>query len=114
MNNKVLVELIVPEIDKRFSVFLPANKKIGNIIIILNKAIHELDNNHVKSGNSLYNWETGQKYKIDILLYNTDIRGGTALVLFWYLKGLISKNVNKIRIYIFFVNIVEITLMGMI
>jgi len=82
MNNKVLVELIVPEIDQRFSVFLPVNKKIGNIIMLLNKAINELDSNHIKTGTSLYNRETGKKYEINLLLYNTDIRSGVALVLF--------------------------------
>jgi len=82
MNNKVLVEIIVPEIDKKFSVFLPANKKIGNIIMLLNKAIYELDSNHIKSNNSLYNWESGERYEINVLLYNTNIRSGTALVLF--------------------------------
>ena len=82
MNNKVLVEIIVPEIDRKFSVFLPINKKIGNIIILINKAIYELDNNHIKNTNSLYNRETGRKYEVNLLLYKTDIRNGTALVLF--------------------------------
>ena len=44
MKNKVLVDLIVPEIDEEYSVYLPINKKIGNIIILLNKAIYELTN----------------------------------------------------------------------
>lgn len=81
MNNKVLVELILPELDRKFDVYLPINKKIGNIIILLNKAIHEIDNNHIKSNNALYNRETGERYKIDTLLYATNIRNGTVLVL---------------------------------
>lgn len=81
MNNKVLVELLVPEINKKFSVFLPINKRIGNIIILLNKAINEIDENHIKNNNSLYNRETGQKYDINVLLFNSDIRNGMALVL---------------------------------
>ena len=82
MNNKILIELIVPEIDQRFSIFLPVNRKIGNIVTLLNKAISEIDSNHLATGNSLYNWETGQKYEVNELLYNTNIRSGTALVLF--------------------------------
>ena len=81
MNNKVLVELIVPEIDRIFDIYLPINKKIGNIIILLNKAIHELNENHIKTSNSLYNRETSERYDIDTLLYNTDIRNGTTLIL---------------------------------
>ncbi len=81
MNNKVLIELIVPEIDKRFSIFLPINKRIGNIILLLNKSINEIDENHIKTSNSLYNRDTGQKYDINLLLYNSDIRSGMVLVL---------------------------------
>ena len=82
MNNKVLVELIVPEIDRKFSVFLPINKKIGNIILLLNRAINEIDPNHTKISNSLYNQDSARKYDIDQLLYDTDIRSGVSLVLF--------------------------------
>ena len=31
MDNKVLVTIIVPLIEKKYEVFLPANKKIGEI-----------------------------------------------------------------------------------
>ena len=44
MNNKVLVNINVPEIDKNFDVYLLINKKIGNIIIILKKLINKLNN----------------------------------------------------------------------
>ena len=33
INNKVFVQLIVPEIDQSYDVYLPINKKIGNIIL---------------------------------------------------------------------------------
>ena len=81
MNNKVLVEIIVPELEKSFDIFLPINKKVGNIIILLNKAINEIDKSHNKVNNSLYNRETSAKYDIDVLIYNTDIRNGTSLIL---------------------------------
>lgn len=83
MNNKVLVKVKVPEIDKVYDIYLPVNKKIGNIIILLNKAIYELSNGVFKTShsNTLYNCLTGEKYKMDILLLDTDIRNGTDLVL---------------------------------
>ena len=37
MKNKVLVELVVPTIETSFDVYLPINKRIGNIITLLNK-----------------------------------------------------------------------------
>lgn len=83
MKNKVLVDLIVPEIDEEYSVYLPINKKIGNIIILLNKAISELTNGDfgLSSTNSLYNKDTCEQYSFDTLLFNTNIRNGTRLIL---------------------------------
>ena len=81
MKNKVLVELIIPELEKKYNVYLPINKKIGNIILLLNQAISDIDENHKRKNNSLYNRETGFKYTPNTLLFNSDIRNGTALVL---------------------------------
>ena len=83
-NNKVLVDLIVPELDTNYSVFLPINKKIGNIIVLLNKALRELssDNNlFVKNNNCLFNQETGYYYNPDKIIKETDIRNGSKLIL---------------------------------
>ena len=49
MENKVLVKLLVPEIDEEYDIFLPVNKKIGNIINLLIKAVNELSNNIFQS-----------------------------------------------------------------
>ena len=83
MNNKVLVNVTVPEINKSFDVKLPINKKLGNIIILLNKAIHEMSNGKypLSQSNTLYNVITQEYYQSDVLLINTDIRNGTLLVL---------------------------------
>ncbi len=83
IKNKVLVELIVPEIDKTYQIYLPINKKIGNIINLLNEAIFELSNGELpqSKSNSLYNVDTLEMYLSDKLLINTNIRNGTRLVL---------------------------------
>lgn len=83
MNNKVLVNVNIPEIDRNYDMYLPINKKIGNIIILLNKAINELTDGEfeLSNNNRLYNSITRELYTSDILLANTDIRNGTSLVL---------------------------------
>ena len=83
MKNKVLVSLSIPEIDKKFDVYLPINKKIGNIINLLNKSIYELTDGELmlSAANSLFNATTKEKYESDILLANTNIRNGTELIL---------------------------------
>lgn len=83
MKNKVLVELVVPTIESTFDIYLPINKRIGNIITLLNKIVSELSEGCYEgtSTTALYNRETSQKYEINTLLYNTDIRNGTTLIL---------------------------------
>lgn len=83
MKNKILIELIVPDIDKKFMLFIPTNKKVGNIIGLLNKSIAELScglfvgNSHT----SLYNRTTGERLHFDALIRNTNVRNGSTLIL---------------------------------
>jgi len=83
MKNKVLVSIAVPEIDMHYDAYLPINKKVGNIINLLNKAIYELTDGEylLSNGNILYNVATREKYASDVLLANTNIRNGTQLIL---------------------------------
>lgn len=83
MKNKVLVELIVPEIDRKFNLFIPVNKKVGNIIVLLNKSVTDLTNGlyNGTSTTSIYDRLTGKKYNIDDIVRNTDIRNGSTLIL---------------------------------
>lgn len=83
MKNKVLVELIVPSIEASYDIFLPINKRIGNIITLLNKTIADMSDGCYEGNvnTALYNRDTSQKYEINTLLYNTDIRNGTTLIL---------------------------------
>ncbi len=83
IKNKVYIKLKVPEIDKEYDLYLPVNKKIGNIINLLNEAINELTLGEIaiSSNNKLYNEKTLEMYSPDILLLNTNIRNGTVLVL---------------------------------
>ena len=40
MKYKVLVEVYVPELDVSYDLFIPANKKVGNVVLLLVKAIN--------------------------------------------------------------------------
>lgn len=83
MKNKLLIELIVPDIDEKFNLFIPINKKIGNVVVLLNKSVFELTNGAFVGSKftCLYNKNTGEKYAINDLVRNTDIRHGTSLIL---------------------------------
>lgn len=83
MKNKVMVEILVPSIEGNYDVYLPINKKVGNVINLLNRAIVEFSNGVFVPSNTvcLYNSVTGDKYDMDKLILDTDIRNGSILVL---------------------------------
>ena len=83
MENKILIMLIVPELDETYDLFIPINRKIGNVIELINKFLSDITKNIYKGSihQNLYNHETGTRYNINNTVYETDIRNGTKLVL---------------------------------
>lgn len=83
MKNKVLVELIVPEVEGKFDVFIPVNKKVGSIINLLQKSVFELsDGEYIPTDKTfIYNGINGEKYDTNKIIKETDIRNGTKLIL---------------------------------
>ncbi len=82
MENKVLVELLVPELEETYDVYLPIAKRIGNIVGLLVKAINEMGITYnLVPSIALYNRNTFQKYNPNAMVYETDIRNGSVLVL---------------------------------
>ncbi len=84
MNEKYLVEVSVPELDQTFDIFLPYNKCIGNIIVLLNKSLEDISNGAFTASdkNFLYNKTTGERYDINLPVKKTNIKNGTRLVLY--------------------------------
>lgn len=83
MKNKINVDVIVPAINETYSLFIPINKKVGEIICLLNKAINELTEGIFPISNnlSLINLYTGDVYDINLLVKNNKILDGSKLVL---------------------------------
>ena len=83
MNNKVLVKIIIPEIEETYDVFLPINLKVGNIIKKLGDTICEISDNSFVNNNKrcLYNRYTGFRYEFNSLIAETDIRNDSILIL---------------------------------
>lgn len=82
MENKVLVNLYIPFLEKKYELFLPVNKTIGEIILMLSKALPEVTNGYYeyKGEERLYNRVNGAEYNINELLKYTNIRNGTELI----------------------------------
>ena len=83
MKNKILIELIVPEVDEKYNLYIPINKKVGNVVVLISKAVKELTNGTFDGTNktSLYDRTTGEKYPINSLIRETNIKNGSSLIL---------------------------------
>lgn len=83
MHNKILVVLEVPSIEKKYNVFLPINKKVSNIILLLTKAVSELTSGgYISRGNEgLYNKMSGIQYDRDVYLKDSDLTNGSTVIL---------------------------------
>ncbi len=82
MEYKVLIKLFVPEIDETYEFYIPVNKFVGDISVLLTSVVRELSNVYpVRENALLCNRITGQIYPKDYLIRQTNIRNGTELVL---------------------------------
>lgn len=83
MKNKVLIKLIVPELDTHYDVFIPVNEIMWKIKRLLLKVIS--DNSGINMGENLecilMNKNTCQIYGNNEIIINTDIRNGTELII---------------------------------
>lgn len=83
MKNKVNVEILVPSIGKRFDVFIPVNKTVGEVIAILNKTINEITGCFPANNSlSLFNISESKVYDFNTEIIKTNIRNGSVLALF--------------------------------
>ena len=83
MDNKVLVKLIVPELEKEYDVFIPVNEVIWKIKKILIKCVSDLSGVviDIDITSALINRENNKIYSNNEILLDTDIRNGTELIL---------------------------------
>lgn len=80
--NKVNVDLIVPSIGERYNLFIPVNKTVGEVIVILNNTINELTG-YFPENNSLAIIDVIESviYDPNTELINTGIKNGSILAL---------------------------------
>lgn len=83
MENKVLIKLVIPEIDERYDVFIPVNESVWKIKIEMIKAISELSSLSLSSNENyiLINCDDCRIYRNSDIVLNTNIRNGSQLVL---------------------------------
>ena len=83
MKNKVLIKLIVPELDETFDVFIPVNELVWKIKRIILKAIGDLSNANIDTNIEyiLLNKDNSKIYNNNEIILDTDIRNSSELIL---------------------------------
>ena len=82
MNNKVIVKLIVPEIDITYDIFIPVNELVWKVKKLIAKSIFDLTNGAINPNAeyTLINKTTSIPYNNNDVIINTDIRNATELI----------------------------------
>lgn len=82
MNNKVLIKVILPNMELEYDMFVPVNEQLWKIEKLAVKCIYDLANIKYNPKSDPYiiiNKITGQIYDKNLVVLDTDIRNGTEL-----------------------------------
>lgn len=82
MDNKINVLLIVPSIGERYNIFIPVNKTIGEVILILNNTINDITGYFPIVNNlSIFDVINNKIYESNIDVKSAGIKNGAILAL---------------------------------
>ena len=83
MNNKLMIFVEIPLIEKELNIMIPLNKKIGNIIIELVKYVNDNMANEELQGDSfsLFDKDTGKIIPNNNYVKNSNLYNGQVLIL---------------------------------
>ena len=82
-NNKILVEVEIPLIEKKYDLFVPINKRVGTIKRLIEEELLELTDHAyiIKEDTNLISKETGQIYDVNLNVRETDLKNGSRVIL---------------------------------
>ena len=82
-NNKILVELDIPLIEKSYDLYNPINKTIGTVKKLIEQALVEITEGAyiIKQDTNFYSKETGQIYDVNQKVRDTDLKNGSRIIL---------------------------------
>ena len=81
--NKILISVEIPNIEKKYDLFIPINKKVGTIKRLIEEALVELTDNAYKpkESSNFYSKETGIIYDVNQTVRDTDLKNGSKIIL---------------------------------
>ena len=83
MMNKILVSIYVPALEEQYDFWIPINKKIYKIILLLIKIINESSGDYYRPTTMplLYDKLTAKPYDINMTVKDNQIGNGTEMIL---------------------------------
>lgn len=83
MNNKVLINIDVPELDSNYDLFIPVNELVWKVNKLVIKSISDLSGVFLNPDDKyvFINKINNTMYKNNEIIINTDIRNGTELIM---------------------------------
>ena len=83
MNNKILVDVIVPLLEEKYQIYIPINKRISVIIKLIEKALKEMTNGYypIKDCSVIIDVETGNVYDVNITVKESKMINGSQIIL---------------------------------
>lgn len=83
MTNKIIVKVIIPNIDNDFDIVIPVNEQLWRVEKLIMKCIYDLLGvayNPKTESYKILNKITGYEYDKNEIIIDTDIRNGTELL----------------------------------
>ena len=83
LENKVIVSVNIPILEKKYDMYFPINRKIHSVIKMIKVSLFELSYGTFDLNYKcvLYNEENGNQYDMNSLVRETDIRNGSKVIL---------------------------------
>lgn len=80
--NKILVQIYIPTLSEEYDIFLPINKKIVNIVYLIQRALVDINPEYkINESIKLYDRMTGDLVDVNSTIKDSNIRNGSKLML---------------------------------
>lgn len=84
MNNKILIEVIVPLLEKNFEIYIPVNKRISTVIKLIEKSLYEITNGYYpaqKENSVIIDEESGSVFDVNLTVKESKMINGSKIIL---------------------------------
>ena len=84
MNNKILIEVIVPLLEENFEIYIPVNKRISTVIKLIEKSLNEITNGYYptqKENSLIIDEESGSVFDVNLTVKESKMINGSKIIL---------------------------------